>query len=211
MKKIYLLCLFLFTQILIFGQNKPIINVGAGLSYVNTNSNYGGGTHNISGHHFIIEKPILFKKDKNVFLSLLPGVRYTQLHEYFETSGLGHWYSYEHLLEAAFIQAKVLFNSKLKSNTFIYTGVNVNTYFWSAIRDYENPDYEIPEYLKSSFSRGTLGIVLGIQSKVIEQIRFRPTFELTYYPKYGEFGGENKNSLCFSIIFGFVTKKELPD
>lgn len=211
MKKIYLLCLFLSIRILLFAQNEPALNVGAGLSYVITSSKYNSGPHNMSGYNFTLEKPFFLGSSKNKFLSVYPGVRYEKLREYYETSGLGKWYSYEHVLNAATVQAKVLINSKLKSEMILYTGASAGTLFWSDIKDAKYPDKEISEYRKSSFSRGVLGIVLGIRSKTTEEHRFSPAFEIIFYPKYIASRGETKNALSFSIQFGIGAKKELPE
>lgn len=123
MKKFILLCFFATIGIHVYGQNDPVINVGAGLSYVVSSLEYSARTHNFEGYNFVVEKPLSFNSYKNIFLSIHPEIRYEKLREYYETSGLGRWYSYDHVLRAAFVQSKVLINSRLKSSSAIYTGV----------------------------------------------------------------------------------------
>ncbi|MFW6257423.1 MAG: hypothetical protein ACOC11_01440, partial [Prolixibacteraceae bacterium] len=139
----------------------------------------------------------------------LPGLKYEHLGEYFETSGLGRWYSYNHVLQAAFVQSKIVFNSRFKSGEIIYTGVNLGSYFWSFLKDRDNPEKAISEYRRAELNRFLLGIVLGARIK--KTGRLRPALEVQYQPNYGEFNDIEKNALSISFILGINAKKELPE
>jgi len=209
MRKALLLFFILSAGIKLFAQNESAINVGSGLSLNVTPPANSARSHNISGYHFLIEKPIVFNKEKSVFLSLHPGLKYEVLGEYYETSGLGRWYSYEHLLQSAFVQSKILFNSRFKSGETFYAGASLGTYFWSVLKDRKNPDREISEYRRSKLVRPLIGAVVGVRAKKIA--RLRPALEFKYYPNYGEFGNVKKEALGITLIVGFATKKELPE
>ena len=209
MRKALLLFFILSAGIKLFAQNESAINVGSGLSLIVTPPANSARSHNISGYHFLIEKPIVFNKEKSVFLSLHPGLKYEVLGEYYETSGLGRWYSYNHLLQAAFIQSKLVFNSRFKSGEIFYTGASLGTYFWSVLKDRKNSDREISESRRSKLMRASIGVVLGVGARKMG--RLRPAMEFKYYPNYGMFGNVRKEALNVSLIVGFGTKKELPE
>lgn len=231
MKHFYLIILFIFLPVLIFAQETPIINIGAGMPiFFNRNFDaHSGGTHYMSfkrGNLFV-EYPGLFHFTKNRIFNVTPGITYFTFNEYESGGGNGGGGSKKYKHQAVGPYVKLIFENPSNSQknnwylgfvagSYLYSRTTGNESWWALQQEGQvSGSKNVEGSGKSFFNSFYYGYFAGFRPFLKLTPILEPALEFYFLPNYANIKDSylppeeqkpGKSMAIVSLVLGFGSK-----